>query len=215
MAYIPQKLSVRYFCLTRKDQSDYWELLTAAFPEIRCYVEPHHSLLTGERPPELGVYRHPPPQAPRIFLDFVDFVFDADWRPIWERWGRGQWWSIENFSLPNGEFDRGGNIVIRSRPNSKEPPSDPDRVVSGRITFRSKKDDREQEAIARKGIRLIAKVASNRIAAVEYPSLRILRRHEKGGWLWIGHDAARICRENPYCFAYYNGYLKQGYRPLE
>ncbi len=88
-------------------------------------------------------------------------------------------------------------------------------MYAGRLYFRCGKGNKEHLALARKALRLLGKVASNKIQVVEYPSLEVVARYPKGAFLWIGHDAARWLREDPARMAYYNENWKRGYRPLD
>jgi len=199
----------REFVLTSVDQENYWQLLVQAFPTARLFIRPQHSLCTGPAPPEFKIYRSLSECPP---YEWVTIIFDPDWTPRWGQFSPYKWWGMGRLPYPNAKFERNGQIVGERRLGGKRyPPT----IYGGRIYFRCDKSDRAQIAWGRKGLRLLTKVASNRLAAVKAWTHEVVSRIEKGADLWIGHDAARWCREHPDHILLYDDRTQKGIRPLD
>src|SRR3546814_5558797 len=67
----------------------------------------------------------------------------------------------------------------------------------GYVSFVCRKDNKRDLAIAGKALRLLRKIATNRLQTVRYPSMETIARCEKGSIVWLGQDAIRWCREDP------------------
>lgn len=132
--------------------------------------------------------------------------FDAAYTPQWE-WNEDmKWWSCSNPPLVNATCDLSGI--------AKE--ADPPYVTVGRIYFRCRKDNAGHKAVARKALGLIRKMATNKCMQVQYPSMEVRYRVEKGGSVWIGEDAVRWCRANPQGMVSFQHWHRHGlgFRPL-
>jgi hypothetical protein len=193
----------KHFIFTPKDLAAYSNELVREFPQIRFYEWPTEREQNSENP-------SPPHVRFRSSLDACDryasIVFDPTWTPKWEPPGRVDWWYLENSPLPNGEVEPGG--FFTNRDGSL-------RLSGGRIYIRCAPGDKKHASLARKALRLIEKVATNRCQSLRYPSFEIVWRAEKGHNEWIGHDAARWAREAPDRLLDYKDYLKSGLRPLD
>ena len=71
--------------------------------------------------------------------------------------------------------------------------------------------------IAQSALRLIKKIATNRIDVVHYPSLAVVLESGGPGMVWCGHHALEWCRQAPDRFLGYSsrpsGKEGYGYRP--
>ena len=90
--------------------------------------------------------------------------------------------------MPNGAF---GLYGFRTNADGSE------ELGTSEIYFRCSPRSKTHAAVARKALRLVEGVASNRCECVRWPSLEVTWRAEKGHNLWIGRDAARWSREAP------------------
>lgn len=183
----PDHLTVpcRQFVLMREDIGRYSDLLIEAFPGMRFFERyPHNE----EGPPDLAVYRS--------LRDFdgqaTEIVFAAaDWVPEWKRSERTGWWVLANRPGFNGRIDRGsGNVLTKTavfdgRERTLEYLSD------GRIYFRCRKWAPEELKAARKALRLLTKVATNKVAPTWWPSGRQPHGVISGDTTWCGHNALR------------------------
>ena len=175
-------------------------------------MRPPNSATTAPEPISLEIGNTLP--APGQYFS-IEIIFDPKWTSRWETRTRNRWWSITNMPYPNACFERGGQVSPGGFLFRNEAAPHPPSIGSGRIYFRCRKGDKDDMAVARKCLRLLTKVASNRVQTVEFPSLKVMARSEKGSSFWIGHDAARWCREDPNRMAYYLSGPKLGYRPLD
>jgi hypothetical protein len=92
-------------------------------------------------------------------------------------------------------------------------------MEGGQIYFRCDKGNAAHMSLARKGLRLLTKVATNKVAYVHYPSLEVKNRSGNGGLVWCGFHALEWCRQAPDRFLAYSSLLNRregyGYRPLD
>jgi hypothetical protein len=137
-------------------------------------------------------------------------MFGAQWQPAWTRDVSG-FWRISNSTAPKGTF----RINCTVYPACVEGDAKPENMTDGQFYFRVDHNDKAQVSVARKCLSLIGKVASNRIQSIRFPTLEVISRCERGGIIWIDHDAARWCREKPDRMAYYQGRQHWGFRPLD
>ena len=211
----PPKISLprREFVLSRTDIGRYSDLLVEAFPDIWfiMWLEPREKDL--DDPPTIL-----PTQSLVDWLDdsekmyhFCRIEFGKDWQPQWEKGQFG--WSFGPAVYPNGEIELGGTINP-ARPASRDVLASPEWMAGGSINFRVDVNDKAQVTLARKALRLLGKVASNGCQTVRYPSLEVVNRFKHGNF-WIGHDAARWCREKPDRMVSSRGRFGWGTRPLD
>lgn len=176
------------------DELAYADLLVRAFPNVR-FLDCPSVLPRGEKPPETTVR-----SLAECRSDDTYIVFDPDWRPTWTcdpGPREADRWYLKNAPIPNGSWDRCGNIGQRkqyeSRPDSKEIES----IGSQEIYFRIAPRDKGQEALAAKALRLIGKMASTgNMLTLRMPAMEIAGPPRSIEY-WIGHDARRWCLEKP------------------
>jgi hypothetical protein len=74
-------------------------------------------------------------------------------------------------------------------------------------------------SLARKGLRLLTKVATNKVAYAHYPSLEVKNRSGNGGLVWCAFHALEWRLQAPDRFLAYSSLLSgregYGYRPLD
>lgn len=192
LAYDPHNVHMRgrEWVMTLIDEIAYADLLRDAYPGVRfidCPVNPR-----GEAPPNIRPLR----SIQECLQPTVNIVFDPGWSPQWTPGYYPGWWSMERMPLPNGTIDRGNIRLSRDGPWRVDQ-DQRDTVDGGRIYFRMAPGDKGHEAVVRKALRLLAKVASNRnLNIVWVPSLKLRSTDVRNG-PWIGHDARRWCLEKP------------------
>lgn len=204
----PRRVSTRQrqTIFLEADETAYSEVLTRAFPGVRFWdYVPWEISSNKERPPET---------LPLCALtecqgDYVDIEFDPDWRPRWV-WNEyhSEWKSQSSGqSLISGVIER-HKTPIRGKAGRIT-------LYSGRIYYRFDPDDKEEVAIARKALRLIDKVASNRdLMVLDIKTLEI-RSPTCIGAPSVGHHARRWCLAEPDRLLDLSGHPKSttAYRP--
>jgi len=188
------RIRKREIVLSSADQLAYAEVLAREFPEARFLDDPY-TLPKNEKPSEATVR-----SLAECRCENVVIVFDPAWRPEWKgepNSPKSNCWYIRNLPLPNGRFERGRGIRQKKRPDDTFAGEISEGIESGRIYFRIAPNDREQEMLARKALRLIGKIASNKgLLLVRYPSQAVICPETRSEW-WIGFDARRWCLEKP------------------
>jgi hypothetical protein len=185
--YVPTSMPGRHFALVREDLDAYACLLTEAFPDIRFYKPSWDEKRNPEHPPKLRFQKD---FASEGYGNFSILWSPEKWKPNWEwlKWGE---WYDGMMLWPNGVIECGEGIV-------PEQGKWPQFLFPGQIYFRCRKDNKEDMRMARKGLRLLTKVASNRNQVmVEIPSMKEFARFEKGNMLWIGHHAREWLLQDP------------------
>ena len=184
----------REIVLSPADQLAYAEILAREFPDVRFLDEPH-TLPKNEKPPEATVR-----SLAECRCEDVLIVFDPAWRPAWKcdsdakTYNR---WYIRGLPLPNGSLERGQGVGRKEKHKDLFDGEVPESIESGRIYFRIAANDKAQDAVARKALRLIGKIASNKnLLLVRHPSLEVIWPKTTSEW-WIGFDARRWCLEKP------------------
>ena len=223
----------REFVLHPKDIAAWDDLLKARFPQARYYDEPGDATL--------GPGEGPPPLVLRSTLfggeaSFVSLVLDSAWMPQWRSepspHGRISW-RLTPSPYPNATILLGGRIREETStqegpvaagaggnaPRHREPDIVPPAISGGNIYFRCDKNEPEHMRIAQRALRLFKKIATNKIAIVHYPSLKIVP--DEGGpcVVWCGFHALEWCRAAPDRFLDYRptkeGHDGYGIRPLD
>lgn len=224
----PQSTRQRQTIFLKTDDAAYSKTLVRAFPGVRFWdCVPFDILKNRERPPDVKPLRSL--AECRDWL--VDIVFDPDWRPRWVWDEYFNEWRKGSVSIPSGVVERSmdpyhrGNERWawdeRSEDWKRRPASSPVRpgeerwiLSSGRIYYRFLTGNKAQEAAARKAIRLIDKVASNRdLMAVDAVTLEVLHPTCIGAPS-VGHHARRWCLEDPTRLLKFSGVRgRYAYRP--
>lgn len=201
----------REFVLAEADQQAYVALLRAAFPEIG-FLPPDRDFRYGKPPPPAELQPTLANMHPRLFCAIS---FTAGWRPELIRNSDGSL-GVTDPPLPDASIQRGGWI---SEAEDRDGKIWPATIEGGQIYFRCEKGNAAHMSVARKGLRLLTKVATNKVAFVHYPSLRVKDGSGKGGMVWCGFHALEWCRQAPDRFLAYspllNGQEGYGYRPLD
>ena len=199
----------REFVLAEADQQAYVALLTAAFPQVG-FLRSSYDFRYGKPPPPAELQPTMAAMHPR---DFCKICFTPGWRPQLTTNSDGSL-DVTDPPRPNASIQRGG---WTSEPDERKgwPPT----MEGGRIYFRCDKGNAEQMSVARKGLRLLTKVATNKVAYVHYPSLEVKYGDGSGGLVWCGFHALEWCRQAPDRFLGYSALLNAregyGYRPLD
>lgn len=188
------RIRTREIIFSSADQLAYAEILARAFPDIR-FLDIPSTLPKNEKPPEATVR-----SLAECSREEVLIVFDPAWRPAWKcdsDMPSSNRWYVRDLPLPNGSFERGRGIRRREQHKDPGDGKTPESIESGRIYFRIAANDKAQEAVARKALRLIGKVASNKnLLRIRHPSLEVIWPQMTSEW-WIGFDARRWCLEKP------------------
>lgn len=178
------------------DELAYADLLAEAFPGVR-FVESGNSVSIDKPPPDI---------QPRASLaDCVDtmvhIVFDPSWELRWRTvWIREDYsvWTHGAIPLPNGTILR-ETLQLSSGPKDYEPidmDKEP-RLHAGQVRIRVEPGNKEHEAIARKALGLIDKIAKQpNLVRVARKTLEVIDDKIRSV-PWIGHHAYRWCLEKP------------------
>lgn len=180
----------REFVLTREDIGRYSDLLVEAFPDVR-FFDSYPSKKEG--PPELAI-RHSLRECGDRAIEIVFAA--ADWVPEWKRSESTGWWLLANCPGFNGRFEAGCEIYTKKRVVDGEP-RELEYIYGGRVYFRCRKWAPEELKAARKALRLLTKVATNKVVATRWPSGDQPNKCPKGSWTWCGYDALRWVSEHP------------------
>lgn len=201
----------REFVLMEADQQAYVALLREAFPDIG-FLPSDHDFRYGKPPPAAELQPTMANMKPR---SDCTVCFTPGWRPALTT-NSDRSLGVTLPPMPNASIDRGGSISEAGERNGTLwPPT----IGGGRIYFRCEKGNAAHMSLARKGLRLLTKVATNKVAYVHYPSLKVKNRTGNGGLVWCGFHALEWCRQAPDRFLDYspllNGREGYGYRPLD
>jgi hypothetical protein len=168
------------------------------------HEDPKPSDTMGEFPPPLRfVSPAALPKSQRAML-----TFDPNWQPEWGRSDRTSraWIKLEP-SRPTADIEVGGGV--------SEGPKGSIYMQGGQIYVRCEPGHKEHLALARKVLRHIEMLATNRYEIIALPSRRFVRRVDRGGVLWIGRDAARWANASADHFLNHRSFTNVGFKPLD
>lgn len=205
------------------DDAHAWsELMRRRFPQLRYYDEPRSTLLRPDQAlPELHLrtaLRGGDDEGHRS----IGIALDESWRPTWKE-RRGASGEAELIfrppPYPNARIQFLGGRIFESA-TVKNGKIEPPRITGGQIYFRCEKGEPEHMRVARAALRLIAKVATNKVAVVHYPSLKVVPQKGGGpGVTWCGFHALDWSRKAPDRFLDYRPTMEgnEGYglRPMD
>jgi hypothetical protein len=222
----------RHFVFHPDDALAWSELMRQRFRELRYYDAPlSGELRPGKSPFDLRLRTSLHGGAGEDFRS-IDLVFDETWRPEWTKDRMGGW-TLGSPPYPNATIRylggrifeettvRDGYEYVRGEERHRVPDRvEPPRITGGQIYFRCEKGNPEHMRVARAALRLIAKVATNKVAVVHYPSLKVVPQESGGpGVTWCGFHAIDWCRKAPDRFLNYRstneGNEGYGLRPLD
>lgn len=222
----------RDFVFHPDDAAAWSELMRQRFPGLRYYDQPlSGELLPGKAPFDLRLRTTLHGGTGEHFRS-IELVFDETWRPEWTKDRSGDW-LLKSPPYPNATivflggriFEkttvRGGYDYVRGGESLRAPDViEPPRITGGQIYFRCEKGEPEHMRVARAALRLIAKVATNKVDMVHYPSLRIVPQEGGGPCVtWCGFHALDWCRKAPDRFLSYipttKGNEGYGLRPTD
>ena len=197
----------RRFCLSRRDLDDYAKLLVEAFPDIRFFRLSFEEERNSKQRPVLIFHN----DFASTNYGQLNIIWSPEtWDPQLTLHPRYNSWSHGRLPWPNGTIGCSGKIST-SRSDELSFMED------GQIYFRCRKGNDDDMRTARKGLRLLTKVASNRHqAVVEVPSLKVIERMEKGRDLWIGRHARQWFLDDPRRITdYFGGHGDRAIRPYQ
>jgi hypothetical protein len=194
---IPQYLSRRYVAFTPQDDSDWCDLLVARFPNVRFVPRLSYDEQHSADPPPMRVLRH----IRETDAEHINFYFTPpEWRFKY-RWlarpERSFWTEDVNAIVwPNGYWWRSGMQDRAAKFGSPQPAC----IGRGEIVFRARAEFPEDRKTVQAALRLIKKVASNKLAEVRvddpaWPAW--MQPPGKGFDLWAGHHAMEWARQSP------------------
>ena len=198
-------------CLLREDVEALERLLLDAFPDLRFLwgnLWRRASLATADGH-QVGVQQvhEPIPYIESLYQERLGWTMawrePPGWRPVWGRREEAEYLIVLNqpprrFGFLKGSIGRGGNPVQRNLVNFR------DGLLNGRYA----REDKEQKAFLSKVMRLLGKVATNKLA-IFAPDSRTRLIPAKPGYVWAGYHAIEWCRQDP------RRRLGGAYRPLE
>ncbi|MBX9634195.1 MAG: hypothetical protein K2X44_04365 [Magnetospirillum sp.] len=201
---VPVSFRSRETCLSPADVKAFAATLVEAFPTARYYVPPGLGEGYDIEPPTIATALH--------LLDLTAYErwmhFDEEWVPQWRKdpdYGR---WVLASPRLPSVRFQMG-----------KVRPADecrPERISATEIDVSCRPHRKEDFAMARRLFHLLDKIATNRHQVyVSYPGYEVATVFEKGGSLWMGHDAIRWAREDPRRLLAMHTSGRGGIRPMD
>ena len=195
----------RRFCLSKGDLDAYSDLLLAAYPDMRFFRASSEELEDRRQPPVLRFHDN----LKSAEYGRLDILFSPEhWDPQWEIDKYTKRWSTEMTPRPNGVITGSGETGIAQ--NHGQP-----FIGDGDIYFRCRKGDKDDMRVARKCLRLLTTVASNKgQVVVAFPSMEVLWNAPND--LWIGHGAREWLLADPRRITRYNGgNVDEAVRPLE
>lgn len=201
---VPVSFRCREACLTPADLRAFSALLVENFPTARYFEKPHLRDLDGPEPPDITI-------ALRLH-DLNDYqvymTFDEDWLPQWNKTEYYGDWALAYPRLPDVRF-----LVGRMWPANEQRP---ERIDSFEIQCSCRPHRKEDFTMARRLFYLLGKVATNRNQVyVGYPDYEVITVFEKGGGVWLGHDAIRWAREDPRRMLTMHASGRGGLRPMD
>ena len=206
---------------TEEDEQAYTDLLLAAFPGIS--IVDHDDLFDQKRlaaaaetgkPPRIRRYRS---LADQSCLHFSCWMEPEGWQPVVETTDADPpLYRIANLPRLRFEFLADRGVVTNNYHNATwfrewDTPLPPiwSRDASSLEAFYHV-DDEEHRQFLRKAYRLVTKIASNRLFAVDEITGRAKTAPTKSGSkTWVGNHALAWCRENPHHLLWDN------YRPAD
>ncbi len=184
----------REIIFSAADELVYAELLVRAFPDVR-FLDLPDVLPRGEKPPEATVRSLAECHGRETLI-----VFDPAWKPTWEcdpgprNWDR---WYIKGLTCPNGEFGRFYRVKPSKRGEARPENERIESIGADKIYFRIAPNDKDQEAVARKALGLIGKMASRaNMRNLRMPQMEDIGKPRMIEY-WVGNDARRWCLEKP------------------
>jgi len=205
-AYDPL-LPGRRFCLSREDLDAYAELLLEAVPNIRFFRLSFEQEQNAKQRPVLTFHK----DFASAKYGQLQIIWSPDtWDPQLILHDRFQEWRYAPFPWPNGTIACSGKVNASFGANQPY-------MEEGSIYFRCRKGNDEDKRTARKGLRLSTKVASNRRQAmVALPSMKVMKKWDKGRDLWIGHHARQWLLGDPMRITEtFGGHGQRAIRPYE
>ncbi len=192
----PSIVHERQWIATLADELAYADLLAATFPGVRFVEKP---LRTSARWPMPDT--RPQASLADCLAEEVHIVFDPSWELRWRTvWIREDYsvWTHGAIPLPNGTILR-ETLQLSSGPKDYEPidmDKEP-RLHAGQVRIRVEPGNKEHEAIARKALGLIDKIAKQpNLVRVARKTLEVIDDKIRSV-PWIGHHAYRWCLEKP------------------
>lgn len=191
-----QTLPGREIILHPEDERVFDALLHQREPLLRYIAPLSHEEMHSHARPKRQVFRSTG-ECDKFQLDIV-FADGDDWQPDW-KWVQKDslsYWALSNRGFPNGVWWRTRIAPLRDVTAYKGRPLEG--LGQGQIYFRALSDEPEQVKRVQRLLRLIPKVASNRLQQVftEREAAPILT-DGPGGQVWIGHHALAWARESP------------------
>lgn len=200
-----------------EDEEAYCQLLRQKAPGIRFVDDLNYKEVAAGLAPGHPAHRS---VAACGLVVIILFAPSEDWQPEYRQvdTSLGRRWSLRYPSHLHGRW-------WRTRPNAyggREPaaykgPRSPPGLGPARLYFSGQKDDPEQVRLAGELIRLVSRVATNKLLFVrterDEPPVPVLR----GGMTWAGHHAVAWARQSPDRILGWTpvGAHSYGYRPLD
>ncbi|HLO75373.1 MAG TPA: hypothetical protein VK196_02830 [Magnetospirillum sp.] len=201
---VPVSFRSRKACLTSADLAAFSALLVENFPTARYFAPPHFTKCDGPEPPEVLLAF-----SLATLPDYgIYMTIDENWLPQWARCPEDGSWVLSFPRLPYVRF-----LVGRMRSADRQRPEHIDPLE---IDVSCRPHRKEDFAMARRLFHLLGKVATNRNQVyVSYPDYEVVTVFEKGGTLWMGHDAIRWAREDPLRLLTMHPSGRGGIRPMD
>lgn len=213
----------RNVVLAAKDVQKFSDLLAAAFPEARYYMEPTKRQTNYLYPQTGGPLRTRPPRvlihhslyriwrAARLWDTDMWMILDPDWQPAWKRLQISDWhpcWSLQSVRHPI--------VMFQCRYNKVHPLRGATSMPVGLITAHCQPGNAAHLKFAGRFFRLLNKIASDRnLVRVHYPSGEIRETFiDKTAWHWVGHEARQWAGEDRNHFLAFALGNDTGLRPI-
>jgi len=199
-----------------EDEEAYCELLRQKAPSIRFIDDLNYKEVAASSVPGHLANRT---VAACGLVVIILFAPSDDWQPEYRQVDTplGQRWSLRHPSRLHGRWWRTRpNAHSRAEPAAYKGPRNPPGLGPARLYFSGQKDDPEHVRLAGELIRLVSRVATNKLLFVRTertePPVPVLR----GGMTWAGFHAIEWAKQSPdrilgWTRAEAHSY---GYRPL-
>lgn len=211
-----------------EDFQAFSNILSAAFPDARYYMEPTNKQRNYLYRPANGLLRKRPPhvlihhslyrvwQAAYRWKADIIMVLDAQWRPVWEHTNSGHekyppYWYLMSPQKPFVWLQQPARSFIQTH-------SGMICVHNCFMTVHCVPGNQDHLRFANQFFRLLQKVANDKnLMKVKHPSGELVETYvDKSSWLWVGHAARRWAAQDSRHFLSFQGHKEWsgGVRPI-
>lgn len=207
----------RHIAFASEDEEAYCELLRKKAPNIRFVNDLDYKDREAEAPP--GHVANRSVAACKLHVTIL-FAPSDDWQPHYEKvqTERGPLWSLRYPGRLHGRWRRTRPHAEGGRePPTYKGPRIPPGVGQAWLYFSGQRTDTDGVKLAGELIRLVSRVATNKLLFVRTERQEVPEPVLRGGMLWAGFHAIEWARQSPDRILGWNRAEAHsyGYRPLD